>query len=216
MPARKGPKARDAIVVGIGQLMPDDAAQAIRQRPDGYARYPRSVHRALRASAGQEHRDERGKQLCPGSVAQDARCTTLLEPKHRKRIERECQPRGQIAPEEWCVIAPEPGEEETRGDGERDERPDHRAGAAGHGIPFPRLAVACEVRDVIDHTGVNRGRHDRQQQRQGAYPQRAHGDVQDERGGIEGRKNRSELVLPPLVRTDETDEIVANETRIAQ
>ena len=113
-------------------------------------------------------------------------------------------------------MAPEPGEEETRPDGERDERRDHRAGAPGHAIPFPRLEVAGEVRDVIDHTGVNRGRHDRQQQRQRAHPQRAHGDVQDERGRVEGRQNRNELVLPPLVRTDEADEIVANETRIAQ
>src|SRR5438105_2072873 len=81
MPARKGPKVRGAIVVDIGQLMPDDAAQAIRQRPDGHAGYPPSAYRALHASAGQEHRDERGKQLLPGSVAQDACCSTLLEPK---------------------------------------------------------------------------------------------------------------------------------------
>ena len=100
MPARKGPKVRGAIVVDIGQLMPDDAAQAIRQRPDGHAGYPPSAYRALRASAGQEHRDERGKQLLPGGVAQDARCSTLLEPKRRKRIERECQPRGQVARED--------------------------------------------------------------------------------------------------------------------
>jgi hypothetical protein len=40
--------------------------------------------------------------------------------------------------------------------------------------------------------------------------------VQDERGSIEGRKNRDELVLPPLVRADESNEIVADEPRIAQ
>ena len=100
------------------------------------------------------------------------------------------------------------------------ERRDHRAGAAGHAIPFPRLEVAGEVRDVIDHTGVNRGRYDREQQRHRAHPQRTHGDMQDERGRIEGRQNRNELVLPPLVCpdeiNDEADAIVLNETRIAQ
>ena len=158
--------------------------------------------------------------MLPGSVTQDARCSTLLEPKRRKRIERECQPRGHVAREDWRVIAPEPGEEETRADREHDERRNHRAGAAGHAIPFPRLKVAREVRDVIDQTGVDRGRHDGEQQRQRADPQRAHADVQDERGRIERRQNRNELVLPPLVRpgeiNDEADAIVLNETRIAQ
>ena len=79
-------------------------------------------------------------------------------------------PTCQVAREEGRVIAPEPGEEATRAGGERDERRDHRAGAAGHGIPFPCLKIAGEVRDVIDHTGVNRGRYDREQQRQRAYP----------------------------------------------
>src|SRR5204862_4052869 len=179
-------------------------------------RHLRPAYHSIRATSDDEHYNERGKKLSPGSVAQYAPCSTLLEPKRRKRIERECQPRGQVAQQEWSVIAPEPGEEETRADRERDERRDHRAGAAGQAIPFPRLEVAGEVRDVIDHTGVNRGRYDREEQRHRAHPQRAHGDMQDERGRIEGRQNRNDLVLPPLVRTDEFDEIVANETRIAQ
>ncbi len=216
MPARKGPNPRRPIVVDIGQLMPDDAAQPIRERPDGHARHPRSARRALRASTGEEHRDERGKQLLAGGVAQDARCSTPLEPKRRKRIERERQPCGEVAQEESRVIAPEPGEEEARADGDSNERRDHGAGPASHAIPFPRRNVVGAVRDVVDDAGVDRGRHDREQQQQRARPQRAHRDVQNERGRVEGGKNRDELVLPPLVRADEADEIVVNETRIAQ
>src|ERR1041385_1873698 len=40
--------------------------------------------------------------------------------------------------------------------------------------------------------------------------------MQDERGGVEGRQNWDELVIPPLVRAGEVDQIAANATRIAQ
>ena len=94
--------------------------------------------------AGQEHRDERGKQMLPGCDAQDARCSALLEPKRRKRIERECQPRGQIAREEWRVIAPEPDRVDER------EAADARRTQRGHLARHHRAEGMADQREPVE------------------------------------------------------------------
>src|SRR4029078_260610 len=93
----------------------------------------------------------------------------------------------------------------------RDGAPPRRAAFSS-----PRRGVIDAVGELVDGARVDRHRHDREEQRQRADPQRAHGHVQDERGRVEGRENRDELVIPPLVRANEVDQIAANATRIAQ
>src|SRR5689334_7260350 len=113
--------ARAAIVRGVGELMPEDAAQAVRERPDRDGRDPDRIEWTIGRAKSEDDRDQRRKEICAAGVAEDAEDAARFETERRERVERERQPCGEIAAEEDRVIAPEPGEDESRGDRERDQ-----------------------------------------------------------------------------------------------
>ena len=215
IPQRERRYARRAIVFDVYQLMPDDSSQAEGKSEDADAHQPRAAHGAIRRSTGDEHRCESREQLFSRGVAENACQAALLQAKGRNRIEREREPCGQVTRKQWRVGAPEPREGKTGGHGDGQERRDG-AGLLRGAISFPRRHVVRPVGALVDGARVDRRGRDREKQRQRAGPQRDHGDVQDDRGRIEGRQNRDELVIPPLVRANDADQIVADETRIAQ
>src|SRR5690349_9906071 len=96
MAERKSAEADPFIALPVAQLMPEDAAQSIAERPDADRGQPDDVQWGSLPVIDKADQQERGEQMRSRSVRDDAGESALFQSRGRQRIKRESRPGRQI------------------------------------------------------------------------------------------------------------------------